>query len=110
MDGVTLFSSMLDDPLPWVIAGLTMVAPAIFFLFLLWSLRVTRLLFLKSIDCPETGRGATVGLIAHVGELGSYRDVRACSLPPNEREITCRKACLTTATVREAPYIIVRRA
>ena len=66
-------------------------------------------LFLKSISCPETGRGATVELIAHAREQWPYKDVRGCSLPENEREILCRKSCLTSAAVREAPSIVVRK-
>lgn len=66
-------------------------------------------LFLKNISCPETGRGATVELIARAGEQRPYKDVRACSLPENERAILCRKSCLTSPAVREAPCIIVRK-
>lgn len=110
MDGLILLSSMLDDPLAWWLAALMIVLPAIGFLIFLWSFRVTRLVFLKSITCPGTKREATVELVAHRGEVETYRDVLACSLPENERGITCRKSCLTSPEVRAAPYIVVRAA
>jgi hypothetical protein len=87
----------------------TIVLPAIGFLLFLWSFRVTRLIFLKSITCPETRRGATVELLAHRGQVGTYQDVRACSLPENERGITCGKVCLTSPEVLAEPYISVRK-
>jgi len=105
----SLLSSPPDEPLPWIIAGFTIVAPAIGFLILLWFFRASRLLFLKSIVCPETERRATVRLITHVAEPGPYHDVRTCSLPENERELACRKSCLTAREVLEAPYIVARK-
>lgn len=110
MDISIFLSSILDEPLPWLLATLTIGLPVTGFLIFLWSFRVTRLVFLKSITCPETGRGAAVELIAHRGEVESYRDVRACSLPENERRITCKKACLTSPQVLAEPYISVRNA
>lgn len=110
MDLSIFLSSILDEPLPWLLAMLTIVLPATGFLIFLWSFRVTRLIFLKSITCPETRRGATVELIAHRGEVVTYREVRACSLPENEREITCGKVCLTSPEVLAEPYISVRKA
>jgi hypothetical protein len=62
-------------------------------------------LFLKSISCLETGRGAAVELIARGRAQWPYEDVRVCSLPENERGILCRKSCLTSTAVRDAPYI-----
>ena len=88
MDLSTFLSSILDDPLPWIIAALTIVGSAIAFLIFLWFFRVTRLIFLKSISCPEEKRRATVELIAQVGELGPYRHVRACSLREEEKAMT----------------------
>ncbi len=64
---------------------------------------------LKSILCPETGRRPTVELIAHIGEMKFDRDEGAGWLQQNEREVTCRKSCLTSATVLEAPYISARK-
>lgn len=109
MDLFVLLSSMLEDPLPWIIAALTIIGPALAFMGFLWLFRVKQLVFLKSIRCPEDKREAMVELVAQVGETGSYRDVRRCSLRLEEKEITCRKTCLTSPAAREAPYIAVRR-
>lgn len=109
MDFSLLLSSMLDDPLPWMLAALTILIPAIGFLSFLWFFRATRLVFLKDISCPEEKRRATVELIAQVGESAPYRDVRACSLRKGEKAMTCRKGCLTSSAVLEAPFIIVRK-
>ena len=35
--------------------------------------------------------------------------IRACSLEEGEKEFICRKSCLTSATVLEAPYISVKK-
>ena len=107
MEGSILLSSMLDEALPWVLATLTIVLPASAFLIFLWSFRVTRLVFLKTITCPETKRRATVQLVAHRGEIETYREVRACSLLENERGITCGKICLTSPQVLAEPYILL---
>jgi len=109
MNYSTFVSSMLDEPLPWLIAVLTIIGPALAFVGFLWLFRVKRLLFLKSIPCPEDKRGAMVELVAQVGETGPYRDVRRCSLRLEEKEISCRKTCLASPAAREAPYIAVRR-
>ncbi len=98
-----------DDPFPWVFAGFVVFGSAIIFLIFLWLFRVRYLIFIKNIFCAERKRRAVVELVAQVGELGSYRDIRACSLEEGEKGVTCRKSCLTSATVLEAPYISVRK-
>ncbi len=98
-----------DDHFPWVFAGFVIFGSAIIFLIFLWLFRVRHLIFVKNIFCPERKRRAMVELVAQVGELGSYRDIRACSLEEGEIGVTCRESCLTSATVLEVPYISVRK-
>ncbi len=98
---------MLDEPLPWVIAGLTLGGTAIAFFTFLWFFRVMRLKVTKNISCAEEKRQATVELITQIGELGPYRDVRSCSL--QKRGISCRKGCLTSSAAIEAPFLAIRR-
>lgn len=105
----TLIISMLDDPRPWVIAGLTLGGTAAVFFAFLWFFRVTRLIVRKNISCPEGGRQAIVEFMARVGELGPYREVRSCSLQQGEKGITCRKGCLTSLAVLEAPLIAISK-
>lgn len=102
-------SAILDEPLPWVLAAFTIAAPALSFFLFLWLFRITRKIFVKRITCPEQKRRAQVELIAQVGELGPYRDVRACSLLEGERVVTCRKGCLASSAVLETPFIIVTK-
>jgi hypothetical protein len=109
MDLALVLSSMLDEPLAWVIAALTIMGPALGFMAFLWIFRVRRLTFIKSILCPKLNRRAAVELIAHVGDVGGYRDVRRCSLLEMEKSFDCHKDCLTLAEVFEAPYIGVRK-
>jgi len=98
-----------DDPFPWLFAGFFVVGPAIIFLIFLWLFRVRHLIFVKNIFCAERKRRAVVELVAQVGELGSYRDIRACSLEEGEKGVTCRKSCLTLPAVLEAPTISVEK-
>lgn len=98
-----------DDPFPWVFAGFVIFGSAIIFLIFLWLFRVRHLIFVKNIFCPERKRRAMVELVAQVGELGPYRDIRACSLEEGEKGVTCRKSCLTSPAVLEAPYISVKK-
>lgn len=102
-------SLLLDEPLAWTIAALTIVGPATFFLLFLWFFRVTRLIFVKEISCPETKRRAVVELLAQVGEMAPYRGVRACSVLEGQRGITCGGSCLSSSEVRKAPYIVVQK-
>lgn len=44
----TLIVSALDDPLPWVIAGITLGGTAIAFFTFLWFFRVIRLIVTKT--------------------------------------------------------------
>ena len=104
------FPFIFDDPYPWLIAAYLVVGPVIIFLIFLWLFRVRHLIFVKNIFCPERKRRAMVELVAQVGELGSYRDIRACSLEEGEKGVTCRKSCLTSPAVLEAPYISVKKA
>ncbi len=103
----TLIVSVLDDPLPWAIAGIILGGTAIAFFTFLWFFRVIRLIVTKNLSCPEEKRRATVELIAQIGELGPYRDVRSCSL--QEGGISCRKGCLTSSAAIEAPSLAIRR-
>ena len=98
-----------DDPFPWLFAGFVVFGSAIIFLIFLWLLRVRRLIFVKNIVCPERKRHAMVELVAQVGELGSYRDIRTCSLEEGEKGVTCQKCCLTFPAVIDAPYISVKK-
>ena len=82
---------LLDEPLPWIIAALTILGPAFAFMGFLWVFRVRRLLFLKDISCPVVKRRAAVELIAQIGELGGYDDVRRCSLLQLEKISTATK-------------------
>lgn len=109
MNDSVFLSSMLEDPLPWIIAALTIMGPAFAFMGFLWFFRVKRLLFLKSISCPVVKRRAAVELIAQVGELGDYHDVRGCSLLELEKDLNCHKACMAAPEVLKAPYIVVRK-
>lgn len=109
MDFFTFVSLMLEDPRPWILAGFTILGPAIAFFVFLWFFRVNRLIIKKSVSCPEQRRLATVELITHIGELGPYRDVRFCSLQQGGKEATCRKGCLNSFTVQEAPFISIQR-
>lgn len=103
------FPFIFDDPFPWVVAGYLIVAPGIIFLIFLWLFRVRYMIFVKNIFCPEKKRRARVELVAQVGELGSYRDIRACSLEEGGEGVTCRKSCLTLPPILKAPYISVKK-
>jgi hypothetical protein len=81
MDAMIVPSSILDDPLAWIIAWLIVLILALSFVSFLWLFRVTRVVFLKDITCPETNRKAVVDLIAHVGELGPYRTAMCGFVP-----------------------------
>ena len=105
----TLIISMLDEPLPWVLSGLILGGTAAAFFTFLWFFRVTRLIVRKTISCPEEGHRATVEFMARVGELGPYRDVRSCTLQQGEQGITCRKGCLTSSEVLEAPFLAMKK-
>jgi hypothetical protein len=106
---LTVLMALLDDPLPWVIAVLTLGGMAMAIFGLLWFFRVTRLIMTKNIPCPEQRRWATVELIVRVGELGRYREVRSCSLQKEDKGFTCGKACLTSPQVLQAPLIGLRK-
>lgn len=109
MGEISSFAWMLDEPMPWLIAivaiGVTALAIGIF----LWSFRVKRLVFLKSVVCPETKRRAAVELLALSGGMQRYHDVRVCSLLGRQEIILCEKHCLVSSEVRDAPYIIVKK-
>ncbi len=105
MDYLTFLSSMLEDPLPWIIAALTIVGPSVALLGLLWLFRVGRLVVVKSVICPEKRCRATVELISQVGEMGPYRGIGACSLLLGENEVVCQKSCLISSAVLEAPLL-----
>jgi len=103
----TLIVSALDDPLPWIISGVTLGGTAIAIFSFLWFFRVIRLIVTKNVSCPEEKLRAEVEFITPIGELGPYRDVRSCSL--QERGISCRKGCLTSSAAIEAPSLAIRR-
>lgn len=109
MDLSFIISSMLEDPRPWIIAIITIVAAVIFSLVLLWLFKVTRLIFVKEIDCPEKKQRALVDLIGQVGETGPYYGVYKCSLLTGEEDVTCHKTCLNSPDVLRAPFIALRR-
>jgi len=96
----------MEEPLPWILAAFTLLFAAVGFVLFLWFFRVKRLVYLKSITCPERDRRATVTLIARVGESGAYRDVKSCSILEGEKELSCRKSCLTSPAVIAAPSIV----
>ncbi len=109
MDLLILFLSMFDDPRPWIISGLTIAGSAVGFLIFLWLFRVTRLIVRKKITCPEEKRRATVDFTTQVGEVGSYHDVISCSLQNGQKAIACRKACLSSPAVLEAPFLSIKK-
>ena len=108
MDLSIFLSALLEAPLAWVGAWITILIPVLSFLLFLWFFRATRLVFRKNIFCIPKNHRATVELVTRVGELGSYRDVCFCSLLA-EAGITCRKTCLSSLQVLEAPFIDVRK-
>ena len=107
MDYLT-FLSILEGPLPWI-AVLLIIGLALAFVGFLWFFRVRRLLFLKDIICPVVKRRAVVELIAEVGELGGYHDVRRCSLLELGKNLDCQKACLMAPEVLTAPFLVVKK-
>ncbi len=108
MDLSTFLSSALDEPLPWVIAGLTILGPTVGFFIFLWLFRVTRRIITKNIYCPVDNRRATVEFLMRVGEPGPYCDVLSCSLQ-GKGGVTCQKSCLTPVSVLNAPFIAIRK-
>ena len=108
MDYLTFLSSILEAPLPWI-AVLLIIGFALAFVGFLWFFRVKRLLVLKDIACPEVKRRAVVELIAQVGELEGYDDVRRCSLLELGKDLNCQKVCLTAPEVFQAPFLLVKK-
>jgi len=109
MNIAIFLSAVLEDPLAWMGAWITILVPALSFLLFLWFFRPIRLTFLKNISCPEKKHRVMVEFDTRVGEVGPYRDVRSCSLLEGEKGITCRKTCLSSPEVLEAPLIAVKK-
>lgn len=103
------FAWMLDEPFPWLIAIFAIGIAALAIVIFLWSFRVKRLVFLKSVVCPETKRRAAVELLAVAGDMRRYHDVRVCSLLGRREQIFCGKRCLISSEVRDAPFILVKK-
>lgn len=101
--------SFTENPILLLVVGISIVAPAIIFLIFLRFFRKTRLAFRSCITCPEKKQRAKVQFIARFGETGPYRDVDSCSLLDEEKEVTCRKACLLSYEVLETPFVSERK-
>lgn len=101
-----LVFSILDDPRPLLVAGLTMGIILLLFFDYLWLFLGTELIVRKNVTCTEKKVSATVDFLAQVVESGlSYRNVVHCSLQNGGQGISCRKACLSSRAVYVAPLL-----
>jgi len=66
------------------------------------------MIFLKNIICPEKKCRAVVELVAAEGKFPPYSEVRTCSLQKAEKGILCLQACLTSPSVIQAPFTVMR--
>ncbi len=101
--------SFMKDPFPLFLLGLTIIAPAVFFLIFLQFFQKTRLAFKSCITCPEKKQRANVHFMARFGDKGPYRDIGSCSLLGEENKVSCQKACLLSHDVLETPFASERK-
>ena len=101
-----LVFSIFDDPLPLLIAGLTLGIILMLFFDYLWLSLCTELIVCKNVTCTEKGISATVDFLTQVVESGlSHRDVAHCSLQSEGQGIACRKGCLNSRPACVAPLL-----
>lgn len=101
-----LVFSIFDDPLPLLIAGLTMGIIVMLFFDYLWFSLCIEIIVCKKVTCPEKRISAAVDFLTQVVDSGlSYRDVVHCSLQTRGQGISCLKGCLSSRAVRVAPLL-----